>query len=448
MNVDQIKEFRDFSFLKMAHATRSKISTTTGANTVPIMTSSVSHAPLTAAEAEIMHKTLEDRENLIREQAGALRREREDFEKRQMGSLDLGAVIQALKQLQDDISPLKNLRDRFENLEQRINETSQPPSLLELPDAPVQPIPAVLKIKDVLPNIPTYDGYKISVFQFSRACERARDLLAPSQESQLVQLIINKLEGDAYQVVEGNYYDSVTGLLDKLKTIFAPGKTVSQYRGELANIFKLPNETVLKYAGRIKDLRTAILDCYRRQKGNVDRIFSEEIDSEILEAFVNGLPSELITRIEHRPVGNLDQAIEYAVKISRTLEAERAREKFHSPRAPVEHKPPRADTYQLPPVKILTRPSDAPRPFIRPLIPGQPGPNSPNVCRYCKFPGHDISACRKLAYKNAQQSSGNVQKYPESTGANQGTSQITQRLETISSQPSTSHEKKVTIREQ
>lgn len=32
------------------------------------------------------------------------------------------------------------------------------------------------------------------------------------------------------------------------------------YRGELANAYKLPNETILKYAGRIKDLKFAILD--------------------------------------------------------------------------------------------------------------------------------------------------------------------------------------------
>lgn len=50
----------------------------------------------------------------------------------------------------------------------------------------------------------------------------ARDLLSSVQEPQLVQFIINKLEGNVYQVVEGNIYTRVTDLLNKLKTIFAP----------------------------------------------------------------------------------------------------------------------------------------------------------------------------------------------------------------------------------
>jgi len=96
--------------------------------------------------------------------------------------------------------------------------------------------------------------------------ERARDLLPISQKSQLVQLIINKLEGDAYRVVEESNFTFVTDLTDKLKIIFAPNKSVSQYRlcDELVNIYKLP-ETNLKYVGRIKDLRIALIDTSRHQ---------------------------------------------------------------------------------------------------------------------------------------------------------------------------------------
>jgi hypothetical protein len=96
-------------------------------------------------------------------------------------------------------------------LEQRVNEVSRAPSVInKYSHAPAQDeipisLPA-LRLKDVASNIPMYNGYKISVFQFARACERARDLLSSVQELQLVQFIINKLEGDAYQVIEGNIY--------------------------------------------------------------------------------------------------------------------------------------------------------------------------------------------------------------------------------------------------
>jgi len=96
-------------------------------------------------------------------------------------------------------------------LEQRVNKASAPPfassdvqNFLLLSEVPIQQ--SFLKIKDVITNIPNYDGYKISVFQFSAAGKRARDLLPISQESQLVQLIINKLEGDAYCVRRKLFY--------------------------------------------------------------------------------------------------------------------------------------------------------------------------------------------------------------------------------------------------
>lgn len=130
-------------------------------------------------------------------------------------------------------------------LEQRMNEASRAASVYEDDhDAPVHeeaPLPLpTLKLKDVIANIPFYNGY-ISIFQFARACERARNLLSSVQEPQLVQFIITKLEADAYQVIEGNVYTRVMDILDKLKAIFAPNKSIAQYRGELANTYKLPN---------------------------------------------------------------------------------------------------------------------------------------------------------------------------------------------------------------
>lgn len=399
----------------MAHATRSHSST------------------FSDAEYDIKQKQLDEKERQIREQAAAVRRKEEDLQKTISGSIDVNSLMQMLNQMHSELLQLKKLPEQVLHLEKSINEplANLPMSREKFNSTPVEitPTPSpVLKLKDVIANIPNYDGYKISIFQFSRACERARRLLSPSQEPQLVQLIISKLEGDAYQLTEGNEYYSVDDLIDKLKTIFAPHKTVSQYRGELANIFKLPTESILKYAGRIKDLRTAIIDTYRRTRGGVDRQFFEEIESEVLEAFINGLPSNIITRIEYRQIGNFDDAIEWAIRISKAVEVETARETRFAGRLSTPIKTFRADPLPSQPAtesdsvprQILTKPTDAvPRPFIKPLVPGQPGPNAPS-CRYCKSPGHDISTCRKLAFKN-QTGSGNADGRPIEQGVNQET---------------------------
>jgi len=89
------------------------------------------------------------------------------------------------------------------------------------------------------------------------------------------------------RVVQESHFTFITDLTDKLKTIFALNKSVSQYRlrGELANIYKLPMETNLKYAGRIKDLRPAFIDTSRRQGRIINKSFFEEIDAKVLKAY-------------------------------------------------------------------------------------------------------------------------------------------------------------------
>lgn len=357
------------------------------------------------AEIEIREKRLEEREKQLQEQAGALRAETEQT-KSKSDNQDLNAILDALKTIHTEINTFRDIPLQIANLEQRVNEiTRTTPSTEEAPE----PLPPVtLKLKDVLPNIPTYDGHRMSIFQFARACERSRDLLPRSHEPALVQMIINKLQGDAYQVIENGQYYTITALLDKLKTIFAPNKTVAQYRGELANIYKLPGESILRYATKIKDLRTAIIDCHRRQRQLTDNEFIKEINEEVLQAFISGLPSDLIVRIEHRPISDLDEAIEWAVKLSKNIENEKIRERTHNRQqnnAQTHREPSRNDpspNFSPPPI---------PRPTYRqPLEP-------PTICRYCKHPGHDINECRKLAYRKSLQQSGNLISQSATQGA-------------------------------
>ena len=365
--------------------------------------------------------------------------------------IDIQSLYQTLVNIQSNLDKLQQLPEQVNLLEQKIQENEQrfnEPSgydecgryEMPMPQEESSVTPPTLKLKDVVANVPSYDGYKISIFQFARACERARDLLPSVQEPQLVQFVINKLEGDAFQVVEGTVYTRIIDLLDKLKSIFAPHKSVAQYRGELANAYKLPNETILKYAGRIKDLKTAILDGRRRLGRGYVRGFQNEVEEEVLEAFINGLPSNIITRMEHRNIATLDEAIEWAVRISKNLEVEKQRERQYLPKSfPVS----RSDVniakspVQEQPKSILKNPNSnplVPKPWIKPLVPGQPGPNSPTVCRYCKNPGHEINACRKLAYRNAMQNSGNAEGRP-SGSATQGTAPATAHPIVVQTEP-------------
>ncbi|EFN60886.1 hypothetical protein EAG_09273 [Camponotus floridanus] len=134
------------------------------------------------------------------------------------------------------------------------------------------------------------------------------------------------------------------------------------------------------------------------------------------------LPPTQQTTYDHIPM----TLIISAIQLSKTLEAENARKRITSSYKP--NTSPRAD-FTKPPQPINQTPSNNPQqvlprtsatPFIKPLIPGIPGPNFPawKICRYCKAPRHLIDECRKLAYRRSvennpsQSSTNNVQSNP------------------------------------
>jgi len=181
----------------------------------------------------------------------------------------------------------------------------------------------------------------------------------------------------------------------------------------------LPNEDIFTYIERIKELQTAIIDETIRIMGPLDEWTRFGIESDVLESFINGLPSKLLVCVKlHGQNNTLDKAITTAIQLSKTLEAETRRKKStfivkSSPSPRVDPSPKYNNSpnqyAESQPNNATSIPSQSPNvpfikaaPFIKSLIPGQLGPNYPEkICRYCKNPGHLIDNCRKLAYKRS-----------------------------------------------
>ena len=100
--------------------------------------------------------------------------------------------------------------------------------------------PPLISIKDAVETVPIFDRTKTSrpMFQFIRACERARSMMPGQHESHLVKLLMNKLRGYAFLAVEDASVTTVNELENKLKNMYASAKTINEYRGELESVFQ------------------------------------------------------------------------------------------------------------------------------------------------------------------------------------------------------------------
>lgn len=191
--------------------------------------------------------------------------------------------LTALRELDDmrqEDPPRALLANRNQN---QINQFEDPVG--------ISPIPKV-SFREATESVPVFDGYNISLSQFVRACRRAKEIVPAFSERNLTKLLINKLRGRAYYAVEDEPCETITQLIDLLTTAFGSSKTVDQYRGELSTVYKKPTEHMLDYISRIKELRSAILDTERREKGTVSNSLLKEIDKLTAKSFRDGLPLE------------------------------------------------------------------------------------------------------------------------------------------------------------
>jgi hypothetical protein len=84
--------------------------------------------------------------------------------------------------LQDDVHSIKTKQEPV---------TPTPPPIVQRETMPTSGNPQPIKLKDAIESVPVFDGHR-PVFQFLRACERARNMVPRHQKPQLVKLLMNK----------------------------------------------------------------------------------------------------------------------------------------------------------------------------------------------------------------------------------------------------------------
>lgn len=395
---------------------------------------------LTEGEIEIISENLTQREAQFKEEVAAFQKKREaqerEWEERKQGDNGLEEMLATLREemrrefgnfaievaasrAPEHAPPREEQREHFSPRE---NERHEPPrAIAENPK---------VSFKEATESIPSFDGYNITLAQFARACRRARDIVPPASEYNLTKLIINRLRGRAYYAVEDEPCDSITQLIDLLNGAFGSPKTIDQYRGELSACYLKTGEHMLDYISRIKDLRTAILDAERREKGTLSFAEIGNIDELTARSFCDGLPLQYRLQMHREHYRRPFEAFSAAKILAKREELDRQRNAGNT--APSRSNPPsrapeygkQAERYRSPPQRYN---NDGPPP--RAITDGTQGSSpreaqaparySPATtraagnnlwCRYCKTPGHEIHECRKRAYNNnSNQRSGNYQ---------------------------------------
>lgn len=256
-------------------------------------------------------------------------------------------------------------------------------------------------LRDALDLVPKYDGHNIPVWQFARACKRAKESVPLLDEPQFVRMLRNKLSHHAYLAVEDEVHVTVDKFLDTLKKTFGPGRSSNYYRGQLSIAYKKPAEHILDYIGRIKDLRTAIIE---GDQTNSNRPLTESelssIDSFTLEAFYEGLPCEYRVELRAEGYNSLADACSKTIIIDKRLEREEARNRGAR----------NLQSSATPANRILQRDSLATSQSPSPSnIHDQSGygNGARKICSYCHNFGHLISECRKRKYREGLLPRGN-----------------------------------------
>lgn len=112
-------------------------------------------------------------------------------------------LSERLKAWDENFRVLAEISTRLTRVEEDLleikesKETEIPTSTPIIPQEikPIDSNPQPIKLKDAIESVPVFDGRRPSVFQFLRACERARSMVPRNQEPHLVKLLMNKLHG-------------------------------------------------------------------------------------------------------------------------------------------------------------------------------------------------------------------------------------------------------------
>lgn len=250
-----------------------------------------------------------------------------------------------------------------------------------------------------------FDGNRDKLNSFLNNCSNAIKLASPNQQDILLKYIISQLEGRAEVACSIKDFDSWQQLEDFLKAQFGNKKHYAALLSDLQGCRQLNGETVNQFALKIESCLSKLLteiniSIPTRKKGELAGRVAAMQDL-ALHTFVIGLNPRLSTVVRCRDPETLNDAINFAVSEEKIYLASLGRN-ANFPSNNSNH-----TRFRQPQIKTPITQNRSYNNYNMPTFP--PRPVNPIVCRYCKFPGHSIEACRKRQYNNSKFKNNNYQ---------------------------------------
>ena len=120
--------------------------------------------------------------------------------------------------------------------------------------------PEAIRLRDVLPVVPEFDGRNSSLSGFLDGLREAKAMLTDVNEPNFAKLVRSRFKGEARRSIVGQEFDNIEQIAEFVKNLYAPARSVHQLLGELGSGYQEDNESVLSYANKMREIGSRILE--------------------------------------------------------------------------------------------------------------------------------------------------------------------------------------------